>query len=82
MAQPHCYLQRFAAQQSARGVSAVCVLVDSEQPSRILGFYSLSAAQVDVLHISESDREKLPRYPVACFRIICITVLRRVLIRR
>jgi GNAT superfamily N-acetyltransferase len=63
------YLQRFAAQQFARGVSAVYVLVDSEQPSRILGFYTLSAAQVDVLHISESDRKKLPRYPVPCFRM-------------
>ena len=63
------YLHRFAAQQSARGVSAVYVLVDTEQPSRILGFYTLSAAQVDVLHINESDRKKLPLYPVPCFRM-------------
>ena len=38
------YLRRFAAQQVARGVSAVYVLIDSEQPSQILGFYTLSAA--------------------------------------
>lgn len=63
------YLHRFAAQQSARGVSAVYVLIDSERPSRILGFYTLSAAQVDVAQISESDRKKLPRYPVPCFRM-------------
>lgn len=63
------YLHRFAAQQSARGVSAVYVLVDSDQPSRILGFYTLSAAQVDVSHLSASDRKKLPRYPVPCFRM-------------
>ncbi len=63
------YLQRYAAQQSARGVSAVYVLVNSDQPSRILGFYTLSAAQVDVWHINALDRKKLPRYPVPCFRM-------------
>ncbi|MDO8319686.1 hypothetical protein [Rhodoferax sp.] len=34
------------------------MLVDTEQPSRILGFYTLSAAQVDVLHISDVGSEK------------------------
>ena len=63
------YLQRFAAQQSAKGVSTVYVLVDDAAPSLILGFYTLSAAQVDVLQLSESDRKKLPRYPVPCFRM-------------
>lgn len=63
------YLHRYAAQQSARGVSAVYVLINSAQPSRILGFYTLSAAQVDGVQISESDRKKLPRYPVPCFRM-------------
>lgn len=32
-------------------------------PSRILGFYTLSAAQVDVQQLSDTDRKKLPRYP-------------------
>lgn len=63
------YLQRFAAQQSAKGVSAVYVLVDDAEPSVILGFYTLSAAQVDVLQLSDTDRKKLPRYPVPCFRM-------------
>lgn len=63
------YLHRFAAQQSAKGVSSVYVLVDDTAPSVILGFYTLSAAQVDVLQLSVSDRKKLPRYPVPCFRM-------------
>ena len=63
------YLRRFAAQQVARGVSAIYVLIDSEQPSQILGFYTLSAAQVDVMQITEVERRKLPRYPVPCFRM-------------
>lgn len=45
------------------------VLVDTDQPGLILGYYTLSAAQVDVLQLSDLDRKKLPRYPVPCFRM-------------
>lgn len=63
------YLQRFAAQHVAKGVSSVYVLVDSAQPTAILGFYTLSAAQVDASQLNGADRKKLPRYPVPCFRM-------------
>ena len=63
------YLQRFAAQQSKRGVTLVRVVVDTDNPAVILGYYTLSAAQVDVEQIVASDRQKLPRYPVPCFRM-------------
>ena len=63
------YLHRFALQHTRKGVTSVHVLVDSEQPSEILGYYSLSAAQVDVLQLSDAERKKLPRYPVPCFRM-------------
>ena len=57
------YLHKYAAQQNAKGISTVYVLVDDAAPSRILGFYTLSAAQVDVQQLSDTDRKKLPRYP-------------------
>lgn len=63
------YLHWFAAQQSAKGVSTVYVLIDDAAPSLILGFYTLSAAQVDVLQLSDTDRKTLSRYPVPCFRM-------------
>lgn len=63
------YLYRYAAQQRRKGVSTVHVLVDSEAPSIILGYYTLSAAQVDVTELSDAERRKLPRYPVPCFRM-------------
>jgi GNAT superfamily N-acetyltransferase len=34
-----------------------------------LGYYSLSAAQIDVDQLDERARQKLPRYPVPCFRM-------------
>ncbi len=63
------YLRRYAAQQSKRGVTVVRVLVDSAKPSVVLGYYSLSAAQVDVEEMDDADRKRLPRYPVPCFRM-------------
>ena len=63
------YLHRFAVQQRRKGVCTVHVLVDTGQPSLILGYYTLSAAQVDIDKLSDADKKKLPRYPVPCFRL-------------
>jgi GNAT superfamily N-acetyltransferase len=63
------YLKQFAVQQSKKGVATVRVLTDTKNPKEILGYYSLSAAQVDVSVLSEELRKKLPRYPVPCFRM-------------
>jgi predicted GNAT family N-acyltransferase len=63
------YLRRFADQHRRRGISSVYVLTESTQPERILGYYTLSAAQVDGQRLAEAERKKLPRYPVPCFRM-------------
>ena len=63
------FLQRYAAQQRKKGVSTVFVLVDRASPSEVLGYYTLSAAQVDASELLEAQRKKLPRYPVPCFRM-------------
>lgn len=63
------YLQRFAVQQSKKGVTVVRVLVDDSMPTEILGYYSLSAAQIEVNSLEEADKIQLPRYPMPCFRM-------------
>jgi predicted GNAT family N-acyltransferase len=63
------YLHRFAEQHRRRGISSVYVLIESAQPERILGYYTLSAAEVDGQRLAEAERKKLPRYPVPCFRM-------------
>ncbi len=63
------YLHRLAEQHRRRGISSVYVLTDSAQPERILGYYTLSAAEVGGERLSEAERKKLPRYPVPCFRM-------------
>lgn len=63
------YLHRLAVQQSKKGVAAVRVLVESQSPRTIVGFYTLSAAQVELAQFDEKTQKKLPRYPVPCFRM-------------
>ena len=63
------YLQRLADQHRRKGINTTFVLADSTGPSVVLGYYSLSAAQVDVAQLSATDRKKLPRYPIPCFRL-------------
>ena len=63
------YLHRFASQHRRTGVSTAYVLVDTGSPSVILGYYTLSAAQIEAAELNAADRKKLPRYPVPCFRM-------------
>ncbi|MDD5029971.1 MAG: GNAT family N-acetyltransferase [Rhodoferax sp.] len=63
------YLAQLASQHVRKGVSAVYVLVDTEHPREVLGYYTLSAAELDATQLSAADRPHLPRYPVPCFRM-------------
>lgn len=45
------------------------MLTDDGQPERILGYYTLCAAQISVESLPEPERRKLPRYPIPCFRL-------------
>jgi len=63
------YLQRYAEQHRRKGISAAYVLVDSAAVSIVLGYYTLSAAEVDVAQLADAERRRLPRYPVPCFRM-------------
>lgn len=63
------YLNQQASQDRRRNVAQIYVLVDSDEPARILGYYTLSAAQIETDQLSEDEKRKLPRYPVPCFRM-------------
>lgn len=63
------YLREQAAQHHRAGIATTHVLVAEEQPSRILGYYTLSAAQLLLEDVQERDRRRLPRYPVPAVRM-------------
>jgi GNAT superfamily N-acetyltransferase len=63
------YLHRFAHQQRQKGLAAVYVLTRPERPERIVGFYTLGAAEVGIEDLAAADQKQLPRYRIPCFRM-------------
>ncbi|MFT0532567.1 GNAT family N-acetyltransferase [Castellaniella hirudinis] len=63
------YLRRRAGQHQRDGIATTHVLVDDTDPTRILGYCSLSAAQLHLHEMLEQDRRRLPAYPVPAIRV-------------
>lgn len=63
------YLRQRAAQHHRDGISTTHVLIDDAEPARVLGYYSLSAAQLLLSDLQEPDRTRLPGYPVPAIRM-------------
>ena len=63
------YLRNLAGQHRSKGIATTFVLVDTGQPARILGYYSLSAATLAFEQLTDTDRRGLPTYPVPAVRI-------------
>lgn len=77
------YLKHQARQHAKRGISTTHVLTDADEPIgddglyTILGYYALSAAQLALTDLSESDRAHLPRWPVPAIRMGQLAVNRQ-----
>lgn len=63
------YLRRRAGQHQRDGIATTHVLIDEAEPVRILGYCSLSAAQLHLQELREDDRKRLPGYPVPAIRV-------------
>ena len=67
------FFQRFAGQNQFRvqlGVTHVAV-----EAGRIVGYATVSAAQVEVARLPEVERKRLPAYPVPVLRLSRLAVL-------
>jgi predicted GNAT family N-acyltransferase len=58
------YIRTQARQEMERDVAIAYVLVSSDRPARIAGYYSLSSTAVRLSDWPEPTRKKLPRYPL------------------
>jgi GNAT superfamily N-acetyltransferase len=58
------YLREQATQDTRRGVARVFVAVMPEQPERIIGFFTLSAASVAASDLPPEVAKRLPRHPI------------------
>lgn len=63
------YLHRRAGQHQRDGIATTHVLINEAQPARILGYCALSAAQLHLHELHQSDRKRLPAYPVPAMRM-------------
>lgn len=63
------FLHKHARQSHENGASKTYVAIDAGDGTRILGFYTLSPAQVQYQRVPEIARYKLGRYDVGGFRL-------------
>jgi predicted GNAT family N-acyltransferase len=63
------YLTNLANQHRSKGIASTFVLIDSDEPARILGCYTLSAASISLEKLTDADRKGLPAYPIRAVRI-------------
>jgi GNAT superfamily N-acetyltransferase len=68
-AELNTYLQRYARQNHESGGAKCFVAVPSNEPSRILGFYTLSPASLEYARTPALAKKGLGRYDVPVFRL-------------
>ncbi len=68
------YLHELASQHHRAGVATTHVMVDDMLPSKILGYYSLAAAQMSLRDLTQADKRRLPRHPIPVARLARLAV--------
>lgn len=58
------YIRKQARQDVKRRISRVFVATQPEQPTVIVGYYTLSALSIDLSQLPEDLARKLPRHPI------------------
>jgi GNAT superfamily N-acetyltransferase len=72
------YIARYARQNHESGGAKTFIAVPTGEPSRILGFYSLSPASLDYMRTPPVVARRLARYDVPVFRMGRLAVDRTV----
>jgi GNAT superfamily N-acetyltransferase len=70
------YLARYARQNHRTGISKTFVGVAEDDPTRVLGYYSLSAGELEFDRVPRQVTERLPRYPLPVVRLARLAVAR------
>ena len=68
------YLKKYASQNYRAGDSTTHVLVDTENPKKILGYITLSTASLNLEQVSIEDLRKFRRTPIAAIRVCRLAV--------
>lgn len=57
------WFRKYAHQDAKRGYSSVFVALSEDDQEKVIGFYSVSAASLNLSKLPEDYARKLPRYP-------------------
>lgn len=68
------FLRSRAAKHQAQRVSRTFALTDSGEPRRILGYYTLSNAQIAREDLTDAEIKSLPRHPVPAVMLARLAV--------
>jgi GNAT superfamily N-acetyltransferase len=68
------YLDRFARQNHELGGAATFVAVPPDEPTRVLGYYSIAPASIAFERLPAGLLPRLGRYPVPAFRLARLAV--------
>jgi GNAT superfamily N-acetyltransferase len=63
------FLLKYARQSHESGSAKTFCAIDDAQPGKVLGFYSITPAQLDYARTPEGLRKGLPRHEVGGFRL-------------
>ncbi len=58
------YLEKRAGQDTRRRISRVFVAATREEPTKVVGYYSLSALSIELKQLPEKLARRLPKHPV------------------
>lgn len=68
------YLAQQAGQHQRDGIATTHVLTDEAAPTRVLGYVTLAAAQMELSDMQPGDRRRMPHYPVPAVRVARLAV--------
>lgn len=68
------YLARFARQNQASGIAKTFVAVAQDDPSRVLGYYAVSAGAIDRENLPEQAARRFPGFPIPVARLARLAV--------
>lgn len=68
------YLQKYARQNQTKGIAKTIVALTENSETPIAGYYAISMAELQNESLPESDRKKLPRYPIPAVRLAKLAV--------
>lgn len=68
------YLARFARQNQESGVARTFVAVNEAEPTRILGYYSLTVGAIDKANLPPQATRRFPNFPLPIARLARLAV--------